>query len=118
MARNRERVFHIVGGDVWSALRPDGVYEPESLTREGFVHLSYADQVLATADRFYRDLAKPVVVELTRSALPGPVVDEDSAGSGQEFPHLYGAVPAAAAVAIHPLVRTTHGGFCWDVTDA
>ena len=79
----RQRLFHIVSSAVWSALTPAGDYRPASLADEGFVHLSYADQVLGTANRFYRDLADPVAVEFARAALGATVVDEDSYGPGQ-----------------------------------
>lgn len=115
MARDPERLFHIVSLPEWGALGPDDHYRPQSLTDEGFVHLSYADQVLGTANRFYLDLPDPVAVEFARGALGAPVIDEDSYGTGQQFPHLYASVPVGAAVAVHPLIRSAHGGYRWDV---
>ncbi len=116
MPRDPERLFHIVSSTVWSALPSTGLYRPQSLTDDGFVHLSYADQVLSTADRFYLDLPDPVAVEFARADLGAPVIDEDSYGAGQAFPHLYAPVPVAAAVAVHPLIRTAPGGYRWDVS--
>lgn len=113
--RDRDRLFHIVSSAVWSALGAGDQYRPPSLTEEGFVHLSYAEQVLGTAERLYRDLAEPVAVEFARAALGAPVVDEDSYGTGQLFPHLYAPVPVAAAVGVHPLVRASPDGYRWDV---
>ena len=115
MRRDPDRLFHIVGSDVWSALGADDHYRPDSLTDEGFVHLSYGDQVLGTADRFYRDLGGPIAVEFVRSELGAPVIEEDSYGTGQRFPHLYGPLPVAAAVARHPLVLGG-GGYGWEST--
>jgi uncharacterized protein (DUF952 family) len=116
--RDPNRLFHIIGSEVWAALGPSDHYRPGSLAVEGFVHLSYADQVIGTADRFYRDLADPVVVEFDRAALGAKVIDEDSYGSGQRFPHLYAPVPVAAAVAIHPLSRGADGKHRWDPSPA
>jgi uncharacterized protein (DUF952 family) len=113
VARDPDRLFHILGAETWSAYAADDVYRPESLASEGFVHLSYADQVLGTAERFYRDLASPVAVEFPRSGLGAPVIDEDTYGSGQAFPHLYGPVPVGAAVAVHPLSRSASGEYRW-----
>lgn len=116
MPRDPDRLFHIVGSSVWSGAASSGVYRPQSLIDEGFVHLSYADQVLGTANRFYRDLGDAVAVEFDRSALGAPVIDEDSDGTGQRFPHLYAPVPVAAAVTVHPLLPSVQGGYWWDVT--
>ena len=115
MARDPNRLFHIVGAEVWAEIGASEEYRPQSLADEGFVHLSYGDQVLGTADRFYRDLADPVAVEFDRRALGAAVIDEDSYGSGQRFPHLYAPVPVAAAVAIHPLRPGADGPYEWDV---
>ena len=117
MDRDPDRLFHIVSRDVWSSAATEGWYRPDSLSAEGFVHLSYTEQVLGVADRFYRDLPDPVVVEFGRAALAATgadVRDEDTYGSGQRFPHLYGPLPTAAAVAAYPLVRTA-AGFGWEL---
>jgi uncharacterized protein (DUF952 family) len=112
--RDPDRLFHILSLPAWSELGADELYRPQSLTHEGFVHLSYVDQVLGTADRFYLDLPDPVAVEFARGRLGAAVLDEDSYGTGQRFPHLYAPVPVAAAVAVHRLVRGGHG-YGWDV---
>jgi uncharacterized protein (DUF952 family) len=109
--RDLDRLFHIVARNVWDGAVVDGWYRPESLATEGFVHLSYADQVLGVANAFYRDLPGPVVVEFGRASLGSVVVDEDTYGSGQEFPHLYGPLPTSAATAIHPLECDASGRF-------
>jgi uncharacterized protein (DUF952 family) len=116
--RDPNRLFHIISSEVWATLGSSADYRPGSLAAEGFVHLSYADQVVGTADRFYRDLADPIVVEFDRAALGAEVIDEDSYGSGQRFPHLYAPVPIAAAVAVHPLSRGADGRYRWDVNPA
>ena len=112
--RDPDRLFHILSSSTWAALGADDAYRPASLAAEGFVHLSYADQVLGTANRFYLELPEPVVVEFARAALGAPVIDEDSYGTGQCFPHVYAPVPVAAAVAVHPLVRSGDG-YGWDI---
>lgn len=102
-------LFHIVAPDVWAAATAAGEYRPPSLAIEGFVHLSFADQVAASADRHYRDAPALVVVELDPRAVDADLRIEDSYGSGTEFPHLYGALPVAAARAVHPIERSGTG---------
>jgi len=36
---------------------------------------------------------------------------EDISARGEVFPHVYGPIPTAAAVAIHPLVRDESGAW-------
>ena len=108
------RLFHLVAPDVWADAVAAGEYRPESLGREGFVHFSFADQVSGTANLRYRDEPELVVVEVDAAAVGAELRVEDSYGSGSEFPHLYGPVPTAAAVAVHPLRRTAAGD--WSFT--
>lgn len=104
-------VFHIIAESDWSTAREAGSYAPASLTAEGFVHFSYRDQVARTANGHYRDRDGLVVVEFDPDRFPAPLVDEDLYGMGEDFPHLYAAVPVAAAVAEHPLLRQDDGDF-------
>jgi uncharacterized protein (DUF952 family) len=99
-------VFHLVAPADWPAR---GEYRPASLGDQGFVHLSFADQVEGVANAIYRDAPDLVVVELDPAALTAEVRVEDSYGEGVAYPHAYGAIPVAAAVAVHPLVRTADG---------
>ena len=100
-------LFHIVAPGDWPS--PDGHYRPASLGEQGFVHLSFADQVEAVANALYAGADALDVVELDPSGLGVEVRVEDSYGAGQQFPHAYGPVPASAAVAVHPLVRSPDG---------
>jgi glutathione S-transferase len=69
----------------------------------GFIHLSGAHQVQATAQRFYGDLPSGELVLLSvdpqRLAAAGlAVMEEPAPGSGELFPHLYGALPLEAVL--------------------
>jgi lysophospholipase L1-like esterase/uncharacterized protein (DUF952 family) len=94
-------VFHLLAPEQWPAT---GWYRPESLGTEGFVHLSFADQVAGSANRHYADAPALVVVELGAR-----LVLEDSYGSGTAYPHLYGPVPVSAAVTVHRMDRDGDG---------
>jgi uncharacterized protein (DUF952 family) len=96
-------LFHILPAAAWRAACESGEYAPDSLADEGFVHCSYAGQVGAVADALYRDRPGLVVVELDPDRIGAPVLVEDSYGSGEAFPHVYGAIRTAAAVAVRPL---------------
>jgi uncharacterized protein (DUF952 family) len=96
------RLFHIVDRHVWAAAVERGEYRPASLETEGFVHFSFAHQVHATADRYYRNVPNLFVVEID----PADVQVKVENG----FPHVYGPIPTAAAVATHALTDFTVTG--------
>ncbi len=104
-------LFHIVARPDWRAAVAAGEYRPASLRSEGFVHCSFAAQVAATANARFRDAHDLCVVELDPARLRAPVRVEDSYGSGQEFPHVYGPIPLAAATAVHDLARGPDGDY-------
>jgi uncharacterized protein (DUF952 family) len=104
-------LFHIVASDDWEAAGAAGRYAPPSLAADGFVHLSHRHQVEPVANGWYAALSGLVVVELDPALLGAEVVEEDSYGKGENFPHLYAAIPTAAAVAVHALPRGADGRF-------
>ena len=107
-------LFHIVSRADWAAAVATGEYRPVSLAVEGFVHCSFAEQVEGVANALYRELDDLCVVELDPGALDAEVVVEDSYGTGTRFPHVYGPVPTAAALAVHEMPRDTAGAFVFN----
>ncbi|MEB3208212.1 MAG: DUF952 domain-containing protein [Synechococcus sp.] len=106
-------LYHLALGPEWQAARTDGVYRRStrgrSLEEVGFIHLSNAHQVEATAALFYGDLPAGVVLLLTidpqRLAAAGLEVRFEQAGGGEPFPHLYGPLPLGAVLRAEPWLR-------------
>lgn len=71
-----------------------------SLAEEGFIHCSFPDQVVATAERYYAGRDDVVVLVIDTDRLDAEVRVEDLGGTGVEFPHVYGPVPVEAVVAV------------------
>jgi uncharacterized protein (DUF952 family) len=114
-----DALFHIVDQSVWrSAVAGGGDYRAASLEGEGFIHCSFADQVEGVANNLYRDRDGLCVVELDPGAITAGIVTEDSYGTGTAFPHVYGSIPAAAAVAVHELTRAANGDYRFTVGGA
>ena len=103
-------LYHLALRLEWQAARADGVYRrstrERSLEEVGFIHLSSAHQVPATASRFYADLPAAEVLLLTidpqRLAAAGLEVRLEQADGGELFPHLYGALPLEAVRLAEP----------------
>lgn len=109
-------LYHLALRPEWQAARAAGVYRRStrgrSLEEVGFIHLSSAHQVEATASRFYADLPAAEVLLLTidpqRLAAAGLEVRLEPAPSiagttgGEHFPHLYGPLPLGAVLRSEP----------------
>jgi uncharacterized protein (DUF952 family) len=89
-------VFKILRLGEWDDLDRTGSFSgsPDDL-RDGFIHLSTADQVEGTLAAHFRAEFEVVVAEVNTLGLP--VVMEPSRG-GKLFPHLYGTLPRAAVL--------------------
>ena len=111
--RSPRWLYHLALRPEWAAARREGVYRRStrgrSLEEVGFIHLSAAHQVEATAQRFYADLPAGELMLLSldpqRLAAAGlEVVEEPAPGSGELFPHLYGPLPLEAVLLAQPLM--------------
>ena len=106
-------LYHLALGPEWQAARADGMYRRStrgrSLEEVGFIHLSNAHQVEATAALFYGDLPAGAVLLLTIDPQPLAAaaleVRFEQAGGGEPFPHLYGPLPLGAVLRAEPWLR-------------
>ena len=67
-------------------------WSPASLTTEGFVHLSFEDQVTGTLEAHFRGQGDLVLLELRPELLSEPEVKLETSRDGLPFPHLYRAL--------------------------
>jgi uncharacterized protein (DUF952 family) len=106
-----QSIYHIApAADVERAAR-SGRYSPPSLATEGFVHCSYADQVAATAERYFRGQMNLLLLEIDPARLDSRVVEANLDGGTELFPHVYGALPMSAVIAIRELRCKADGSF-------
>jgi len=80
--------------------------------RDGFIHLSSADQVLETARLHFAGRDDLVAVEFDAGDLGSELRWESSRG-GELFPHLYSLLPAGKARAVRRLLRGEDGSFAF-----
>jgi uncharacterized protein (DUF952 family) len=88
-----------------------GVYTPRAFDAEGFIHCSYPRQIQAVANRLFSGRPDLVLLEIDCARLAVPVVDENLEGGTDLFPHIYGALPMAAVVRVHPFPGDAGGRF-------
>jgi uncharacterized protein (DUF952 family) len=103
-------IYHIAVARDWDAALEAGEYRTSALGRtlehEGFVHAAFAEQVRGVADRYYPDVAEPLVlltIDETRLDVPWRV--DEAPGADHAFPHVYGPIPVTAVVMSTPMPR-------------
>ena len=84
-------IYHLARRSHWEAGQAEGAYRQSTvdwtLAEEGFIHCSFAEQVAATADRYYRDVEDVVLLTIDPAKTDAEVRVEKG------FPHIYGPVP-------------------------
>lgn len=102
-------IYHICRRDEWEAARRAGRYAGSSQdVADGFIHFSTAAQVKASAAKHRAGQAGLVLLAVDADRLGKALKWEPSRG-GALFPHLYGALPAAAVLAVHDLPLDVDG---------
>lgn len=94
-------LYHLMTRVGWEVVRDAAAIEPESLRIEGFVHCSWGHQVSGTVVKHFADEPGVLALRIDPRRLGDlELIEEDSYGSGQEFPHLYGPLPVDAIVEV------------------
>ena len=102
------RIFHIATAPDWAAAQRAGSYTTSTygvtLADEGFLHASRGDQWQGVRQRFYSEVAEPLVLlAIDTDLLTAPVVEESPPGTDETFPHIYGPLNPEAVVQVIPL---------------
>lgn len=102
-------VYKIVEQSAWRDAQSLGAYRgsPDDL-RDGYIHLSFADQIEGTAARHFRNRTGLVLIAFSIDAL-GPLLKIEASRDGALFPHLYADLPASAALWEKPMILGDDG---------
>ena len=98
-----EAIHHLALRSEWeAAVAAGGPYDRSTLgvalDEQGFIHCSFGAQVRATANLIYSGRSDVVVLTIDPDRLDAEVRVEGG------FPHVYGALPLAAVVAVSDYV--------------
>ncbi|HEU0044970.1 DUF952 domain-containing protein [Sphingomonas sp.] len=101
--------FKVLTTDEKDALERDGRFAGSNDDRrDGYIHLSTADQLTATVDKHFAGATDLWVAEVDLDAV-GEAVRWEASRGGEDFPHLYRDLPLDAVVAYSPLERDEAG---------
>ena len=109
MSTNPQRVYKVCPEIDWISARAAGYHHGSADDRrDGFIHLSTREQLAGTLAKHYRGQRDLLLVAFDAGALAPGLQWEPSRG-GALFPHLYGPLPAGAALAVTPLALGSDG---------
>ena len=103
-------LYKIMSKQEWETAQAQGIYEGSEVDRkDGFIHLSAAHQVRATAEKHFSGKTDLVLISVSEESL-GPSLKWEASRGGDLFPHIYGPLQLNAmgeAVPL-PLVNGVH----------
>lgn len=105
---------HLCSAEEWRRAQESGEHRPESLSTQGFVHLSAPEQVHLPANRLYAGRRDLVLLRIDPAKLSSPVRWEHGVPTDPEamlFPHLYGPLPIDAVMTITNYLPGLDGRF-------
>lgn len=95
-------VFHIANVcDVSNPQHPED-YRCASLDNEGFIHCCEQRQLAGVVGRYYQDIDELYLLIVDVDKLDAPLILENTVGGSELFPHVYGAINAAAIIQVLP----------------
>jgi uncharacterized protein (DUF952 family) len=109
-------IFHIAIRAEWELAARNGSYAPPSLIAEGFIHCSAREQIIATANLFYRGRTDLILLTIDESRLSAPPryeapANADDVRATLRFPHIYGPLNFDAVISAEPFPCGAGGGF-------
>lgn len=101
-------IYKICTRTAWDEAVREGVFKGASIDlSDGFIHLSTGAQVRETARRHFTSGDDLVLVAFDDATLAGLIYEPSR--DGALFPHVYGTIPAKAALSVDALPRRADG---------
>jgi len=102
-------IYHITNTQGFKSLMLTGSYLPELFSKDGFVHCSFKDQVVQTANHFFATQTNLILYEINEFSLRNLIKIENLEGGKELFPHVYSSIPMESINQIAFLVKTKNG---------
>lgn len=105
------RIQHITTIKDWQAAKAKNLYDFDALKKEGFIHCSYPNQTIATANRFFKTMSDLIVLEVEIEKCQAEIKIEKAFDIDEMFPHIYGPINLDAVVKTYSLEKNSDGRF-------
>lgn len=114
-ALDHDQVYKLLPRAAWQQALREGVWKGSADDlRDGFVHLSAADQVEGTLSKYFEAVNDLALVAFHPRAL-GPALRWEASRNGALYPHLHAPLPASGGLLV---AWRPHAGADWRVPDA
>lgn len=97
-------LYHLATPVEWADHQKNGIIDTPSLDAEGFIHCSWGTQVEGTVQKHFAGVEALVALKLDPEVLGSKLIEEDSYGSGQKFPHCYGPIAIRAVLSVVQII--------------
>lgn len=104
-------IYHITEEKAWQDALLKGFYFPNDYAKDGFIHCSLDCQVLAVAEKHFKQTPDLLLLKIDTHQVLSPVVFENLEGGEESYPHIYGALPVSAVVGCLPLTKDHNSCF-------
>lgn len=102
-------ILHIAHRQAWEQALEAGIYTPDGLALEGFIHCSLPEQVAQVANALFRGQPGLVLLCIDSGRVEAPIRYENLEGGRTLFPHIYGALNLDAVLRVLDLVPESDG---------
>ena len=102
-------IYHITEKTQWIVAKASGLYEPESLRTEGFIHCCAEDSFSQIENFYYKSRAGLVALEIDELKLKAELRWEEF--GDRKMPHVYGPIDMEAVVRMAELFPNSKGIF-------
>lgn len=96
-------IYHVTTKQEWILAQQNGFYEAPSLTIEGFIHCSTANQVAGVLERYFAGKTDLVKLVIDTNKLIHPLKYELAPSVNEEFPHIFGVINVDAVIAVEDI---------------
>jgi len=82
-------ILHITTRHEWEVALHKGLYKSDTFDLEDFIHCSTPEQLVDTANSFFKDEPDLVLLCINSKKVKGDIIYENLVGGEKQFPHIY-----------------------------
>ena len=105
-------VYHLALTQDWETALNTGVYAPNSLESEGFVHASTHEELIRSAEIHFPQADTLIILSISEKKIKH-MLKWEPGREGKLFPHIYGKIPLERIENSHLLIRNKAGIWEW-----